>query len=95
MAERWHVGREIPLALIITILCSVGSGIWYASATNARVTVIEKTLETQVTLREDIVQIREQLKNLDRLTQRIETLLDRRSDASKSDKSTTIGKDIQ
>lgn len=77
------MGREIPLALIVTLMLSMSTGIWYASATTARIDVIERTLQTQTSLREDIVQIREQLRSLDRLTQRLETYLDRRAEAER------------
>ena len=76
--EQWHVGKEIPIALIVTLAISVMSGIWYASKSDARITTLEEFVKTQTTLREDIVQIREQLRNLDRLTQRLEEYLDRR-----------------
>ena len=95
--ERWHVGKEIPIALIASIAIWIMTGIWYASKTDARITNVEEFIKTQTTLREDIVQIREQLKNLDRLTQRLEQYLDRRSDADGiKDGSSVIGKtDLQ
>ena len=86
MAERWHVGKEIPLALILAICTSVASGIWYASATSARITMIEETIKGNSTVREDIVQLREQVRNVERLLTRMETVLDRRSDIEKTDR---------
>jgi len=85
--ERWHVGREIPLALIFTIMMSVGSGIWYASKTDARIMLLEKTQEQNGGLRDDIVALKEQIKNIDRLLQRVENVLDRRTgEDAKEDK---------
>ncbi len=40
--DRWHVGREIPLALIITIACQTGAGIWWMAGINERVNMLEK-----------------------------------------------------
>ena len=28
--ERWHVGKEVPLALIFTMLVQTGYGVWWA-----------------------------------------------------------------
>lgn len=78
--ERWHVGKEIPVALLMSLLMSVASGVWYASATNTRINALEETFRATSSTREDIVQIREQLRNLDRVTQRLEAFLDRRAD---------------
>jgi hypothetical protein len=79
--EHWRVDKRLPVALIFTIVMSVGSAVWYASATSARITVLEKTVETQVALRDDIVQLKEQVRGLARLLERMETVLDRRAAA--------------
>jgi hypothetical protein len=77
--EVWHIVKDIPLALLFSITMAVGSGVWYASATNARIMVIETVIEKQSSLREDVVQIREQLRSLERLTIRLEQYLDHRA----------------
>lgn len=35
-AERWHVGKEIPLALIFAIAVQSGGWIWWASSQSAK-----------------------------------------------------------
>lgn len=34
--EYWHVGKEIPLALIVVVLIQTGGGIWWASALSSK-----------------------------------------------------------
>jgi hypothetical protein len=34
--ERWHVGKEIPLALIMLILAQTATGIWWAATQTAK-----------------------------------------------------------
>jgi hypothetical protein len=88
--ERWHVGKEIPLALIMTIGMSVASGIWYASSTSARITQIEDTVRTQVSMRDEFIQLKEQMRSVERTLVRMETLLDRRGDLG-TRKSNSLG----
>jgi prefoldin subunit 5 len=85
--ERWHIGKEIPIALIATLMMSVGSGVWYASKTDARITMLERTAEQNGGLRDDIVTLKEQIRNIDRLLTRVENILDRRAgDADHQDR---------
>ena len=83
MVERWHVGKEIPLALIFSIMMSVGSGVWYASTTSARIAVIEEKMIYMASTREDIILLKEQVTEMKRLLIRMEGSLDRRSDLIK------------
>lgn len=34
--ERWHVGKEIPLALIVMLMIQTGTGIWWAATQSAK-----------------------------------------------------------
>ena len=34
--ERWHVGKEIPLALIFTLAVQTGGGIWWAASLSSK-----------------------------------------------------------
>lgn len=79
--ERWHVGKEIPLALMFTMFCAVASGVWYASQTDARIAILERDASANSGLRSDVIQIKEQVKNIDRVLSRVETMLDRRASA--------------
>lgn len=80
--ERWHVGKEIPIALIFVIVTTASSGIWYASRTDARIAALERDADTNQNLRGDVIQIKEQVRNIDRVLTRVESLLDRRASIS-------------
>jgi len=82
MSERWHVSKEVPLMLVASILVSAASGIWYASATSARIVAIEEAMKSSAGLNTDIVVLKEQVRQLERITSRLEAVTDRRSDAS-------------
>lgn len=36
MVDRWHVGREIPIALIVALCLQTGGGIWWASSMSSK-----------------------------------------------------------
>lgn len=42
--DRWHVGREIPLALIVALLLQTGGWVWWAATQSAKL----DTLTTMV-----------------------------------------------
>lgn len=42
--SRWHVGREIPLALIAALLIQTGGGIWWASTMTSKLDTALQTL---------------------------------------------------
>lgn len=42
--ERWHVGREIPIALIIALLIQTGGGVWWASNMSSKLDTALSTL---------------------------------------------------
>lgn len=49
--EKWHVGREIPLALVAAIMIQTGGAVWWASGINERVKHVEQqSLLTQTRL---------------------------------------------
>jgi hypothetical protein len=35
-SERWHVGKEIPLALVLTLFFQTGGWIWWAATQSAK-----------------------------------------------------------
>lgn len=43
-AERWHVGREIPIALICALCIQTGGGIWWASSMSSKLDTALQTL---------------------------------------------------
>lgn len=36
-SSRWHVGREIPIALIFALLIQTGAGVWFMSNLSSKV----------------------------------------------------------
>ena len=34
--EKWHVGKEIPLALVLTLAIQTGGGVWWAASMSAK-----------------------------------------------------------
>lgn len=42
--ERWHVGKEIPLAIMLAILLQTGGVIWWASALNEKLDSLRETV---------------------------------------------------
>lgn len=88
--QRWHVDKGIPLALIITLtvsgLTTSAGALIYLTRLDARVVVIEAIVERQANLSNDIITLKEQVRNVERLVTRVETLLDRRTDIQKSNR---------
>lgn len=46
--ERWHVGKEIPLAMLFAIMLQTGAAIWWAASFSATVTAKLDDLSSQV-----------------------------------------------
>ena len=36
-ADRWHVGKEVPIALLIAVLVQTGGGIWWLAQLSAKI----------------------------------------------------------
>lgn len=93
--ERWHVDKGIPLALIVTLtlsaLTSSAGAIVYISRIDSRLGVVERVIEGNGLLNENIVRLSEKVANLERVQERtlseIRDLLRRdRADNSKTDR---------
>jgi hypothetical protein len=74
----WHLDRRIPIALIITLALNTGVGIWWLAALGSRVEMIERQVDRGSNLAGEIIQIREQLRGLERVMLRLEAYVDRR-----------------
>ena len=37
--ERWHVGKEIPLAVVTTMICQFAAIVWFASSIDSRIDI--------------------------------------------------------
>lgn len=46
--EKWHIGKEIPLALVFSILFQTGGVIWWAATLSGKIdTLSEKVVKLQ------------------------------------------------
>lgn len=49
-ADRWHIARDIPLAVLVTLVIQTGAGVWFLSQMSARV---DSAIETIRELRNE------------------------------------------
>lgn len=42
--DRWHVGREIPIALILALVMQTGGGVWWASNMSSKLDMALQSL---------------------------------------------------
>lgn len=43
MADSWHLDKKVPLALIITVVSAIATGVWWTSAANGRIVALERS----------------------------------------------------
>jgi hypothetical protein len=43
--ERWHIGKEIPLAVLLMLFVQTGGGIWWAANVSAKIDYAINTME--------------------------------------------------
>jgi hypothetical protein len=79
--ERWHVGREVPIALILGMLVQTGVAVWWARGKVADVDDHERRL-TALEKERDVVRVSERmavieaaLSDIRRSNERTEALL--------------------
>ena len=78
--EHWHLRKEIPVALIFTILLQTGGALWWAASINQRVAQIEQRLDSAAIRAQNIdnvvanqaTQIAVLVSRMDEQTRRIE-----------------------
>lgn len=44
-AERWHIGKEIPLAVLLMLFIQTGGGIWWLAQVSAKIDYAISTME--------------------------------------------------
>ena len=88
-SERWHVGKEIPLAIIFAITMQTMGGIWFAATYVAKIDTLTNLVAefkasqyTQTDARRDGDIVLERHKDLTRRVEIIEALA-RRHEAGK------------
>ena len=60
MAEthsRWHIDKNVPLALIIAIIIQSGAGIWWAATVNNRVERLESDIKASAPQAERLTRV--------------------------------------
>jgi hypothetical protein len=43
--ERWHIGKEIPLAVLLMLFIQTGGGIWWLAQVSAKIDYAISTME--------------------------------------------------
>lgn len=80
----WHVGREIPLALIITLFLQTTGLVWYFSAQQTRaemrLSALEKNTDAAAWQAEKIIRIDEKLSTVQTSIAKIETSIHMRGE---------------
>lgn len=78
--DRWHVGREIPIAVLVMLAIQTGGGIWWLSGVSqkldsviAQVQEIKAERYTQADARRDLELIRMRDADLERRIVNLET----------------------
>jgi hypothetical protein len=44
--EKWHVGKEVPLAVLFTLMVQTGGGIWWLAQVSSKIDYAVQTLQT-------------------------------------------------
>jgi hypothetical protein len=90
-AGPWHLDRKVPIAFIITIVTGLGSGIWWTSAANGRISALEKSdaltavrmdtaSSTLTVMRERLARIEQMAGDTQDMLRRLDTKIDRLSE---------------
>ncbi len=81
--ERWHVGKEIPIAVMLTLLVQTGGIVWWAATVSgkldsvmAQVSELRSERYTKNDAQRDQALVQQQFRDMER---RVATLEDRRS----------------
>ena len=78
--NQWHLDKRVPIALIVTLILTSASGIWFVAEINSRLSYIERSIAQSQSDSGQIIQIKEQLRGIERIVQRLEQYFDRRSE---------------
>ena len=76
----WHLDRRVPIALIVTLAMQGSVGIWWMASLGSRVDYLERGVTASSGLSGEIIQIKEQLRGIDRTLTRLEAYLDRKAE---------------
>lgn len=76
---RWHVGKEIPIAMILTIAIQTAGIIWWAAGINSRVDMLERQVSSAGWQAEKIIRIDEKLANVQMSVAEVKELIKEQS----------------
>lgn len=74
---KWHADFRIPVALVFAIALQTATGVWWAATTDSRIGVLERWVEDNKKLSEDIAIVRTNQENIKNMLLRIEQRLPR------------------
>ena len=75
--EPWHLDKNVPIALIVTILLQNGAALWWASKLDSRLGMVERRTAEVADHPARIVRLEAFRDDLGRRLDRIEAKLDR------------------
>lgn len=64
--ENWHLDKRVPVALIITLAIQTGGFIWWASALNERVKILEMVTASAPIQADRLTRVEEQVRTMQR-----------------------------
>jgi hypothetical protein len=73
--RHWHIGREIPLAVIFAILVQTVGIVWWASSLSGRVDQLEKNNSASAWQAEKIIRIDEKLNTVQTTMSELKTAI--------------------
>ena len=75
--DRWHIVKDVPLALIATIALQTITVVWWASDINTRVAKLEPAITGAADDHDRLVRVEERLLSTNELLQSIDKRLER------------------
>ena len=78
----WHLDKRVPIALIVTLMMQGAIGIWWMASLGSRVDYLERGVSASSGLGGDIIQMKEQLRGIEKTLVRLESYLDKRAEKS-------------
>lgn len=85
--DRWHIGREIPIAVLIVLLVQTGGAVWWASKMDSRIESINeqfKRFDGERYTKEDARRDRELFVQMFKTNEILVTQFDRRMQSIES-----------
>lgn len=82
--ENWHVDKQVPIALIITLILGgiahTGTLVWWASSVTERVTTLERSMQAAAPQADRMTRVEVKIENLQAGVDEIKALIRRGTD---------------